>query len=143
MHKNLKEIKLLRKEGKTYQEIGNKFGLSKQRIYQIYNDGKLCQSLNFKRIELQCPICKIKCLFPPSVIRSGRKYCSSKCCGLATRKYKTKTERKEAMKIQYIEYHKRWYLKLKKDPKRYARHLKKQRKYQKNRKMNNGAKLIK
>lgn len=33
----VEEMKKLRKEGKTYQEIGNIFGLSRQRIEQIIN----------------------------------------------------------------------------------------------------------
>jgi len=131
MNENLKKIKQLRKEGKTYQQIGDKIGLSRQRIHQIYRDGKINQSK--KRVELKCPICKIKFSVTHSAIKKGRKYCSYKCYSSTHKKYKTETERKESIRIQHITYHKRWYEKLKKDTVRYARHLKNQREYQKNR----------
>lgn len=35
--KMIKEMLQLRQGGKTYQEIGDKFGITKQRVYQILN----------------------------------------------------------------------------------------------------------
>lgn len=89
------EIIKMREGKSTYQEIGARFGISKERVRQIlhkagrsdlchrkWNNRSHCGPYK-PRIEKECAQCGKTMLLIPS--RSGRIYCSRKCYGLLER----------------------------------------------------------
>jgi len=118
------EIKKLRGQGFTYEEIGVIMKLTKQRIFQIYSDGKY----NWKPpkvINSICCTCKKE--FTHYSSHRKRLYCSWKCFANkpSKSKYKTPEEHKKAEKKFQREY----YLRIKADPVKYAKFKEKQKQY--------------
>ena len=65
--KRNKEIIQLIKEGKTYQEIGERFGISRQRVQQIAKK----EGIKKERKK------KYKCMICGKPIKAQRKYCNT------------------------------------------------------------------
>lgn len=119
----LNKIKQFRKEGKTYRDIAKIFGVTRQRINQIYSDGKY--NSQCKYVSLVCPICKKSFEIQPSL--ANKKHCSTQCW--ETSRYKTpeeliiiKEKRKKSRREYSKIYYKIYYAKLKKDKTRWAIH---------------------
>ena len=69
----------MRYEGMTYREIGDRFGLSNQRVHKIIGKYIFLEPKKAKVVEKTCPRCDKK--FSTKVFDSnyGNKYCSQKC----------------------------------------------------------------
>ena len=143
-------IYTMRSLGKTYKEIGDEFGISRERVRQIglkIEDGNpiLFGNIQIKgKIERICPVCQKTFLVYSS---KKKRVCSMKCKGEFYRKYSTPEEAKKAhyekQKFRYQtnkkvrEYHKEhvkhWYEKLKKNKEALRRYRQCQYEYCKNR----------
>ena len=84
----LAEIIALRKDGKSYEEIGRRFGITRARVGQLVkkhaNDPALLGPRHRAplRAERHCAVCGAITLHKPSVAPKSR-YCSPRCSGVA------------------------------------------------------------
>lgn len=104
------EIISLRKQGLSYQKIGDIVSLSKQRVNKIYSDGK--RSNKIILVFIKCKFCG-KEMIISKIIEKRAKYCSISCKADDKRIY-TKEEKK---RVKNVRNKKNYHSILKHDPK--------------------------
>ena len=102
------EIYTMRSLGSTYEEIGKKFDISRERVRQIgikIEDGNpilFCKKIEKGKFERVCPVCKRTFL---AFFSSKKRFCSRVCAVTSHRKYSTPEEAKakhyERVKYRY------------------------------------------
>ncbi len=167
----IETIKQLRQEGKTYQQVADAIGVTRQRVHQIYSYGEKHNQRN-PLVERKCgnPKCVNVMSFRDTLTNKKKQYCSRACllevvklpreeklrrlAAKANRYYHTYKDEpwmKDQVKRHNHKYHdsplgraamKRAYAKMKADPVRWSRYLERSRESWRRRRMQAGQVMV-